>query len=517
MPSFTPPPSTPSVTVLAPPRYGAEPLSVASHGYRYTVTGNTLLPPTAITRTLAKAPTPKEALAALQDIYHKAGYNLVAITAQLLGDIVKVSVFEGTVTNVKIPKGLGWFFPGLEGRNDVTDRELVQDQILAGAYAERSGQKVNVNVSPAPNPGGTDLTVTAPPLPDYQPVSGTLAFGNYGSRYSSGYVIGGDVTANLTHGLQVTANYVHGLPSLRESSFGSTYYAGGLGISSVTPYGTYGFAATATHFRLGEAAAPLFPNGDIYTYKAYGTQLLYADVATRVALTESINRTSYEETVLDGAFTLLAQRYQWATVGASFSHSLTLAGQPGSITGDASFDLGLSAPAGTLVDGEPGLPTPHFRYGTISAAYQQHLPHGFQLDVTGQAQMALNTLPVSQQWILGGFGSLDAWEPGVVVGDSGYLARAEISAPAVQRFSSQARFGVFIETGGATFTTPAAGTAPWQTLSDVGASLRLQLPYKFSVTAMAAIPVRSDGFNAVGRSNLDLNRIDAFFVVQKRF
>src|SRR5208283_681297 len=517
MTTFTPPPSTPPALEIAPPQYGAEPIRIGSHGYHYIVTGNTLLPPSAIEKVLATAASPKDALGDLQRAYYKHGYNLVAITGQLEDKTVRISVFQGTVTEVRIADGLGWFFPDLNGRNNVRTDELVTNQILAGLYAERSGKTVDVNVSPATNPGGTAFTVAESPIPDYSPVTGTLSFGNYGARYTSGYVAGATAAANLTEGLQLTASYVQGLPWLRQSSLGSIYYQASAGISTVTPYGIYGFSATDTHFREGFATAPLYPTGDILTYTLQGTQLLYADTATRISATESLNRTTYTETVFDDTFTLLRQQYNYVTLGGTVTHALTLDGQPGNVTASASLNMGISGPSGTLEDGAPGVPSPHFRYGNFSVGYLQHLPLGFQANLTGQAQWAVNTLPAQQQWTLGGFGNLTAWEPGTVVGDSGYVARFELSAPTLERLHSTAQLGAFLETGGATFTTPANGTAPWQTLSDVGVSLRLTLPYKFTATAMAAFPIASNGFNAVGTTDLRLNRLDAFFVVQKEF
>ncbi len=517
MPAFTPPPSTPPVVEVAPPRYGAEPISIESHGYRYTVTGNTLLSPELIEKVLAGAPTPKDALGAVQDAYHSRGYSLVAITGEVNGKSVRVTVFQGTVTEVKTPDGLGWFFPGLEGRNDIRGNELVKEQVLAGAYAARSGQQVNVNVEPAANPGGTAIVISEPPIPDYSPVTGILNFGNYGNRFTGGYQAGGNAFANLTHGLQLTASYVQGLPWLDAKSRGSFYSQPGVGISSVTPWGIYGFSANGTHFREGNVTAPLFPVGNILSYSLNGTQLLYADTAARFSITEALNRTTFSETVLDDAFTILQQRYNWLAFGSTYSRSLTLGGQPGNITGGANVNLGVSTPSGTLFDDIPGVPTPHFRYITANASYQQHLPRGFQVDLTGQGQWAFNTLPVEQEWTLGGFGNLSAWQPAIAVGDSGYLARLEFSAGSPVMYRSEARLGLFLETGGAKLTTPPHGTEPWQRLSDIGLSLRLTLPYNLSVTAMAALPIENNGFSGVAKTSLDLNRVYAFFVVQKRF
>jgi hemolysin activation/secretion protein len=517
MPAFAPPPAIPPIVEIAPPRYGAIPLAVDSHGYRYIVTGNTLLPPELLETALIAAPTPKDALGAVQEAYHRRGYNLVAITGEVNGKTVHVTVFQGTITELKIPDGLGWFFPGLEGRNDLRSNELVKDQVLAGAYAARSGQQVNVNVSPAANPAGTALTITTPPIPDYQPVTGTLTFGNYGNRFTGGYQAGGNVVANLTHGLQLTTSYVQGLPWLEERSRGSFYAQPGAGISAVTPYGIYGFSAIGTHFREGNATAPLFPVGNILNYSWNGTQLLYADTATRLSTTEALNRTTFTETVLEDTFTLLQQRYNWVALGGNYSTTLTLGGQPGNLTAATTVNLGISQPSGTLFDGIPGVPTPHFRYTTVSAGYQQHLPRGFELNLSAQSQWAFNTLPVEQQWTLGGFGNLSAWTPAVTVGDSGYLARLELTAPTPMRFHSEARFGMFVETGGATSTTTPQGAPYWQTLSDIGVSLRLTLPYQMNVTAMAALPIANSGFAGPSQTNLHINRVYAFFVIEKRF
>ncbi len=468
MAAFVPPPEPPQIVEYARPPYGAEPTIVQSHGYRYVVTGNTLLSPALIAKTLAAATTPKEALGDLLHAYRRKGYGLVGMSGKVEGKDVHIAVFEGMITELNTADALGWFFGGLSGRNDVRRNEILRRQIMSGLYAARSGQKVEVNLGPAANPGGSALTVTEQPIPDDFPASGAVTFGNYGSRYSSGYVAGGSAEANLTHGIQITANYLEGLPGLRQSSFGSSYYDGGFGASVVTPYGIYGVSYSRIYFRLGDETFPLNPKGDVDTFQLTGAQLLYADTATRVSLTEDLTRVSFLETVFNGLFTLLDQPYNYLSLGMNVNHSLTLGTLPGNLSGGVIFNMGISGPAGTLVDGFPGIPTSHFRYTDFNFAYHQTLPLGFQADLTAQAQWAVNTLPTQQQWILGGFGNLSAWEPGVVVGDSGYVGRLEVDGPAFGGVRINARLGGFLETGGSTFTTPVPGTPPWQHLSDVG-------------------------------------------------
>lgn len=514
---FTPVPTPPPTIEYSMPRYGAAPIVARVGGRTYTVTGNTLLSPALIRAILAQTTSPREALSRLLKQYHRDGYTLVAITGRPHGSHVTIQVFEGMITELHSPGEFSPYFAGVGWKTNLKRSTLVRDQIMASAYAARAGQDVKVNLSPAPNPGAAQLSVSATRKKNYLPISGVITFGNYGSRYASGYVAGGQVVANATHGIQINANFTQGIPGLRSISEGSNYYQNGVGASIVTPYGLYGFQADWTHFRLGRATFPLNPDGNIFSYQFTGTQLLYADAATRIALNEGLHHVRYKETVFNGFYTLVNQHYNYVSLGASVNRGVTIEGRAGSVNFGTTFNLGVSQPSGTLYDDAPGYPTPHFRYTNFSMSYDQALPLGVEAKLSGQAQWSVSTLPAQQQWVLGGLGDITAYEPGAVVGDSGYIARFEIDAPKFQRGQASATFGAFLETGGATYAHPAPGTRPWQTLSDAGVMLRVRLPYGLAATAMAATPIHHSGFGAVGERNLAANRLDAFFVVQKDF
>ena len=515
---FTPPANPPAILETAPPRFGLTPVRVASHKYDYVVTGNTLLPPRLIEATIARASGPHAAIHALLKQYHQHGFMLVAVTAQVKRKKhVEIAVIEGMVTDQKIADPLRPYFPNALNRSDLQQSDLIRDQVMASTFAARSGHHVTINLSPAPNPGGSVLTVNQTKIDGYSPVSALVNFGNYGSRYASGYVAGGQVNANLGHGVAINANFTQGIPGLRRVSLGSNYYTNGVGISVVRPYGIYGFNANWTHFRLGKSTYPLNPDGNIFTYQFTGSQLLYAGKTNRVTLNESFNHVRYTESVFNGFYTLLDQHYNYLTGGVSASHAMSVLGESASVQGSFNFNLGISAPYGTLYDNIRGAPTPHFRYSVMSLEYNQSIPHGMSIELSGNAQWSTNTLPSQQQWVLGGFGNLSAWEPGTIVGDSGYIARLQLNSPTFRRWGSAAKLGAYIETGGAANANPPRGSAPWQTLSDVGVSLTLSLPHKISIKAMAALPIHTSGFTPAGKNNLKLNRINAFFVIQKGF
>lgn len=516
MPIFIPPNQSPAAIILPAPKYGTTPETIVGHGNTYIVTGNTILPPHVISRALSTAKTAREAVDSLLMAYRDRGYFLVAITAQPEGHKLYISVIQGMITDIEGTRGVRAFFGNTKERTNLKKRRLIRDNILASSYAERSGHNLHLNISPASNPGGAVLDIQQERQKGYFPVSGVVNFGNYGSRYSSGYVYGGSVAGNLGHGIQLSTNFTKGLPGLRRISLGSVYYQVGGGGSIVTPYGIYGFNMGHSHYALGKATKPLSPSGNTLTYDFTGVQLPYASESTRWSLNEGFHHVKYLETVFN-FYKLVSQRYNYASIGTSLSRGVTLAHLPGVVSGGATFNLGVSPRSGTFYDGRSGLPTSHFRYIDFNTNYNQQLPKNFSLSFSMQGQWSAQTLPSQQQWTLGGFGNMASWEPSVVVGDSGYVSKLEVYAPDVSRFHSHAKLGAFIETGGATYKAAPRGECPWDSLTDAGVDLTLQLPYKFSAHAMAAIPVWRRGFTQAGRRNLSVNRLDAFFVVQKGF
>jgi hemolysin activation/secretion protein len=421
------------------------------------------------------------------------------------------------VTEVHAPPGVRSFFSGVGSRENIKKSDLIRDQILAGSYAARSGNDLRINLSPAPNPQGSTLSIDQSRKKDYFPISGVATFGNYGSRYASGYVVGTQIMGDIGHGIQITADGTKGIPGFRRISLGSTYYQAGAGVSIVTPYGIYAFSANRTHYRLGKATYPLYPDGTVFSYDFTGTQLIFANTGTRFAVNEGVHHVQYRESVFDGYYTLLDQHYNYLSIGTTLSHGITLDGRAGTLNGGVTFNLGISPASGTLFDNVPGVPTSHFRYTVANFSYEQAMPHGTRLSVSLQGQWSPSTLPSQQQWVLGGFGNLAAWEPGTIVGDSGYVGKLQFDSPTLIRFHSSGRLGLFLEDGAASYASPSRGTPPWQSLTDAGVSLNLQLPYKFSAQVMAALPIASRGFYGNAKHNLALNRLNAFFVIQKGF
>ncbi len=509
---FTPPLQPPAVIELRLAPGAAAALRVESHGYIYEVTGNTLMPEQDIRRLLAEAATPQAAIDALSTAYRKAGHLLVALRAQVQGNNVTLAVVQGQITQIQAAAGVRGFYDGVEFDPQITENQIIRRNILAEMYASRSGLGFRPSVGPAPQPGGSALTIDTPEQPGFRPVSGSLTLGNYGSRYLGGYVAGINLQAQPGDGWLFTSNYSHGLPNWLKDSVGSRYDAGSLGISKVTPWGIYGANLNRTNYRLGVAGAPYYPAGQTQTAALTGSQLAWASATARLSLTQTFTHVAYKSTVLGGAYTLSDQNYNYASVGLQVSRNVQIGNLTGAVNGGVTYNLGVSAPRGTMVYDLSSAPQTRFHYWTANLSWQQALPQGFSANLSASGQWGLDTLPGNQQWVVGGYGSLSAFSSSLA-GDGGYLLRATLQTPPWTWRGWQVALQGFAEQGAATTHYNPANTPGWRLLADMGLGLTFTSPWKTNLSIMAARPIAQKNVSA---AVFDSQRA-VYFVLQQPF
>lgn len=510
--TFALPPNAPPVVELNLPSGAAAPLALDSHGYSYEVTGNTLLPETAIRKVLEDAATPDAAVDSLSASYRKAGFLLVALRARVQGRHVALNVVEGQITAVKARPSIAAYYGGVEFDPAVTEDDLIRRNILAEMDASRSGLGFQPSVRPASQPGGSELTVSTPPQPGFKPVSGSVVFGNYGSRYVGGDVAAINLQAQPGDGWLFAANYTHGLPNLQSDSRGSRYDAGALSASKVTPWGVYGMSANRSSYRLGVAAAPYYPQGQTSTYALSGNQLVWANAAARLSANQAVTHVAYKSTVLGGSYTLADQDYNYATAGLQGSRTIQIGGLIGSLSAAANYNLGLSAPRGTMVYDLASAPQTRFHYWTINLNWQQTLPRGWSANLSASGQWGLDTLPANQQWVVGGYGSLSAFSSSIS-GDGGYLLRGVVQTPPWSWRGWQVSAQGFAEQGAATTHYNAAGTPAWRMMADIGVGLNFTSPANTSLSIVAARPTASKNVAAAVYNS----QRAVYFVLQQPF
>ncbi|MDD2746870.1 MAG: ShlB/FhaC/HecB family hemolysin secretion/activation protein [Acidithiobacillus ferrooxidans] len=510
--NFSPPPTKPTVIERSAPL--SAPLVVQSHGYRYTVDGNTLLPMEALRLRLLTASDPSMAVHALEAAYRQVGYPLVAVRANVSGKTVSVTIIEGVINALKAPSGLRSFYTGLLYQQGLSNAALIRRNILAQSYAARSGEQPQVGIQPGQAVGASVLSVQAEPLPKYQPWQLSYTFGNFGSRYSSRYEGITAASLNMGHGVQLHGSFANGFPGLSRETSGSNYADGIFGASIVTPWGIYGADYEALHYRIGAAAAPLYPTGNIHRLSVTGTQLAFADTDTRFAVAESWNQIINTVTAYNGFYRLTDQRYQYLDLSATLSQSFQAQGMPATMSGSFGISKGISPHRGTLSQSAPYLPSPRFLLYHWNLAYQQTLPLGMTVTAGFNGQWAENVLPSYNQWILGGMGNLSAYYPGIISGDSGYLGRFSLNGPAWRWRWFSADLNMAYAWGAAHNSYTPIGQPYWMGLGDLSLGLNLATDFGTSVRLVGAIPA---GSVSVSKALRDSYHNDIYFSITQSF
>ncbi|MFO1316118.1 MAG: ShlB/FhaC/HecB family hemolysin secretion/activation protein [Burkholderiales bacterium] len=510
-------PDAPPAAIVAAAPAEAAPINVDANDFVFSVVGNTLLPREDVEALLRDAKSPKEAVEGLERAYREAGYLFVVVGGQVNNRLVAIRVLQGRISELEAPDALLPFLRRIVGRDDLTRRDFVRTTAMIDLFTARQGTRAKAEFAKAEQVGGTRLTVVEEPVAGAQPWNAGLAFGNLGSRFSSRYTASATGALRPGGGLELTAGYTQGLPGLTGDSAGSSYRAAQLGASLVTPWGLYSLAYSKTQYRIGERTAPLYPSGDIETGGLTGTQLVYADDSSRLALTESLIRVSNVQTVFDGLTTLTDQNYTYASIGASYSRSVALLGQNAALTAGATYQQGLSGRSGSLQPDGPGVPNPRYALGQANAGLSTSLPAGFAASVTVSGQYTEDTLPQNQQWVIGGFGNLTAWLPAVLVGDSGALARLSVNTPAYRWGDFGLSGTAFAEGGLSRYSERPAGDPVTRSLADVGLALTGSATFGLTATLAYAWPVWYRNVSGAVRDSVDSNRANLYFALNQSF
>lgn len=519
-PAVLPPPSPPPASVAQTPRTPAaafgesSPQTVDSHGYHYIVVDNRLLTEADVRTALESAGSPRAALGALKQAYESKGFFLVALVGTEKDKNVTIRVIQGRLTHVEGSKHLAAFFVGLEDDDTLRRSDVVRSSILAQAYAATNGKQPQISFHPAPEVGGSTMQVGESDLQGSHRFGANVSFGNFGNRYAGHYIAQGSLSLQ-GQGMTLQVSQAHALPGMATDTHGAFYRNDQAKFSAITPVGILGLDASKTQYHLGEAFAPLYPAGRIEVFGATATQLVYADETRRWSFSEGAHRIHDANTVFSGLYSLYDRRFNLFDLGSDFSWRFGgLFKRPAALNLSVGAKLG-SAQADWGFTRAKGAPASHFKIYTASAGLTQSLAHGFsmKLDISGQATPY--TLPSYEQWVLGGLNNLAAWMPGTIVGDRGYLGRFTVQAPEWRAGPFHITPSVFAEHGAARYSYIAPQAPVWQSLTDAGAGLSLDVPaWHTSATLAWAKPMDSHDVTASTRRG---QRSHLFFYLKAGF
>lgn len=384
----------------------------------------------------------------LEEAYAKAGYLLVRVSLppQTVknGKPLRLVVTDGQVEAIDasaLPQNvrarIETMLAPLVGRKGLTKAELERRLLLAG---DTPGVILKSTLKAGLKPGGTVIVVDG----DYDTVTATLTMDNGLARNLGRYTVGLGADFNSLLGLgEVGYVRLNGYPGFNENIFSDDPRNRQIIAGFTVPLGTDG-----AWLNVEGVDSRTHPSSDLgYTmedhYQRLSSKLGYSWIRARDFNTSSVlafdvtketqkldlsgTTTPFTEDQLR-VFRLSQTADAILPWGASLNGSLT-----------ASFGVdafGARSGTSTLPLSRDGA-EPDFRKLELSAGYgQSFFQERAHLSVSGKAQTSFgDALVSSEQFGLGGFDWLSAFDSGKLQGDAGAAARAELSFPMVLGFT----------------------------------------------------------------------------------
>ncbi|WP_428310068.1 ShlB/FhaC/HecB family hemolysin secretion/activation protein [Hydrocarboniphaga sp.] len=495
MPVIAPPPLIPQQATVELIRQQPSTVRVAFRDAEETVQielhGAALLDAAQASAALKRAKTLSDALYELAQACADGGYPATQLTYARSGDVVYVQLTPGGVSSVSGPPRLAAFFRGIEREQPLTDATLERRQLLASLYADRS----DLTVQPKLIAG--DAGTVFDLKPDRQSRSTPIAsvdFGNPGNRFVGRYFSNAELRYAFDSGDEFKASWNHGFTDLGETRGADGYEEQNLVWSRVTPYGVFGLGGRNVDYGQNlENPAPLRNNllhydSDIQRLQASALLPLMARRDWRWLLDASADYSHrrYRETTTDSL--MQNQEYGSLQLASFYVADATLLLQPLDISVGASLRKGLG-------DDRSGDQQVAADLGYLSLRPELRLNWNlgmqWRLRFDALGQYSRDILPVEEQWVLGGADGVQAFLPGVAVGDSGAIAKLALERNSGQLGALRLRIGVFSEYGYAKFSDAGAAVDA-QSVADIGIALRASLRH-VEASVSAAEPVHDSG------------------------
>jgi len=510
MPIEFPPPPTPVqgevASLQADANQGAVQVVVA--GYTLYVHAPGVLDEADVTAATAGLDDLSNAVRSLANAAQRKGVLVPKTLYVRNGNDIYVSIYPGTIGNVSAPEELTPYFDDLGKGQPVTIGAFEKKRLLAGIHANRMGAGYVPVFTPAEG-DAFDLTLK-PTAEGVNPGSVRVNLSNVGNRFTGREFLDLDARRGTPDGdeFSVLARTAASVIKIDDVEPGSDYHEYQLGWSRVTPIGLFGVSGRYLDYRQ-QIQSTAF-NGELWTVDAGYTGILLSNTTSRVTVQGKVDYI-YKRLELDSSGQVFQKEpYPSIEIGTAWSTSFNVLSQ--SLLSVAS----LTARQGVLASEGKALTTKDLDYWLVRPGYSLRSQGS---PFVGEFQFALQysdvSVPEQQQWIVGGIGSLQAYVPGVAVGDRGLLARL------VGEYAGASLYGVtlkpraFVEFGAAEYSNPSAGLpSGQQTLTDVGGEIVLGFEPWFETALTAAVPVQHSG---VTKQVRDDARADFFFRLTAKF
>jgi hemolysin activation/secretion protein len=408
------------------------PISKAFLITRFQITGNTVLPTSALQALLSKEEGRSLNLAQLgvltqklTDYYRARGYLLARamIPAQTITNgVVRIDIMEGNygeisfINTSRVQSGVlhGLLTPLEKGqviRSQTLDRSLL-------LLSDTNGSGVNASLKPGAAVGSADLTVEITPPPA---LSGNLALDNYGSRFTGSSRLGASLAYNNPLGLGDSL-------SLNLLTTGSGMQYGRLAYELlINRQGSrVGLSYSDLGYALGDSLANLQAHGKARVQSTWFRHPLLRSLEHNINGQLQFDRLDLRDDIDSAAIRTTRQVQSINTNLSGDSRDALLGG------GFTSWSLGMSGglvdlndPASKQTDAATARSDGSYIKWNANLMRQQSIGKANALLFGASAQWANSNLDSSQKIAIGGPFSVRSLAIGSSAGDSAFIFNAE--------------------------------------------------------------------------------------------
>lgn len=440
---------------------------------------------------LQTAGTLSDAVYRIRDAYYASGYPAVRLLYATVGDELLVGVMPGTLSELEMPQRYRAYFAPLVGTAMLTDARLEPPRILASLHADRAGDSGQLALQTTDQE--TQLVLN-PDHDGHRVATLTAGLGNPGNRFLGRYFADVGASIGYASGDEASLALRQALPWAQDEA-DARYREARLAWNRVTPSGIWGAGGYYAGYRLrvsmSSGGQRIRLDGDIAQAELNWQQLLAADFAKRWTLGARLDYTDKKLDAADGGARLQHQEYPSLEASTALSLQWPWRDRAWSLDAALSVQQGLgrdeTAQPITAADLSYTLLRPA---ATLSAGVGK----GSEFSIRASAQIAGARLPEQRQWVVGGPDNLEAFLPGVIVGDSGALLRLQFDLAPIVSGGLRWMPGVFVEAAAARFEhVPAAASAGTQSLADAGIALKASWRERVDARLSYARPLMHDG------------------------
>ncbi|HUH55831.1 MAG TPA: ShlB/FhaC/HecB family hemolysin secretion/activation protein [Rhodanobacter sp.] len=381
----------------------------------------------------------------LTDYYRAHGYPLARalVPAQTLSNgTVHIAVVEARYDQVQLDNRsrvsdglLRATLAPLRPDDVVTQSSLDRSLLLLG---ELPGVSPHATLSPGANAGTSTLGVVADAAPTLQ---GSVFMDDAGSRYTGRLRVGGNLDINnpLHHGDQLNLS---ALTAGRDMNYGRLAYQ-----FTLNGQGTrLGAAYSALAYALGGPLDDLDAHGTARATSAWLAQPLLRTRSSRLDVRLQFDHKQLRDRIDSAALRNDRHSNQW-TATVDGQHSDGLAG--GGFT-SASLSVGhgqLGFDQGAAADAATARTQGSYTHWNASLARLQSLNTSTRLYASVSGQHSNRNLDSSEQFLLGGPGSVRGYDVASVAGASGWLGTLELRHDLEWACAGHCEGSVFVDHG----------------------------------------------------------------------